>query len=948
MSATIFINGTERTADITAESIRIRREATHKSGMASFIMRALSTIPEENQLVEIYESSVLKFAGIISEYQDDSPLPERSARVDVMDWFHSLRGELIRTSYEGRTLLYIIQDIVRTRVLDDDLKLMLRFEEGAGTDCQDDTQYDNDATIQGSGHTWDTTNYAVDLDGSSGSFITVEDTSDLDFANNFSLCIQFTMDRLGETLLAKDNSSALSYPPYRIVVKSSGEVEFMVCPDSSTQSTLTTTTAPITVSTDHTVVCTYNKTDGVGKIYVDGAIVKSGAMTTGGAANTSDRFVIGAGSETESAAIFDVMGIEGISHKSAQASPANPIFDGKVNRVSLYSKVLTAIESRRWHLDCLEVKVASRLISSSTVPIDNAAFDYTHATDGFSKLARALGLAWNIDQQMFLSFYDLGGETSSATMDEDSGNRVIQGSMIVEKDVTQIRNRVFVRGGTYPGTWAHEVLEGDGATTIFPLPYKYDGFEMFTDTSSLCGDLISWFRMNESTGNPADLQSGTNTLTGANLAYHQTGKINQAIGFDGATSSARKTGATHVTGNSAHSLFAWVNPDVHDTTERVVVGIGDFSNGHSRISLIKISTTYYVRHTDGVTTTDTDVGDLSGAFHHVGFSYDPDVGDGNRLKIYVDGIVKSTQDLTTAQSIDAGVFEVGGDNGSNVFDGDIDEVCYFDYALSTQEQQAIFFVNDTSSLSVALLHSGIDFLDTSGFDAYYNYSEKNYKFSTAPSDGVLLYSTGQPQLPIHVTASNTESQTKYGKRELSIRDQSIDNLILGRSLAAAEVARRKDPVVNITFETYVTGIDPGETITIVAPLHGIDTLDFFVKKVETIYELPVLSGSVLHKYRVTCSNVLSKDWLDFLRDSFVSGLRTLNPNEGEAVADITSHAEDLGVADAYTIATPVDHTEAIDVADAHTENLVASGSWVFSNDAGTTTDKARFSLADFG
>ena len=84
MSATIFINGTERTADITAESIRIRREATHKSGMASFIMRALSTIPEENQLVEIYESSVLKFAGIISEYQDDSPLPERSARVDVI------------------------------------------------------------------------------------------------------------------------------------------------------------------------------------------------------------------------------------------------------------------------------------------------------------------------------------------------------------------------------------------------------------------------------------------------------------------------------------------------------------------------------------------------------------------------------------------------------------------------------------------------------------------------------------------------------------------------------------------------------------------------------------------------------------------------------------------------------------------------------------------------
>lgn len=918
MSSTLYINGTDRTADLVRESFQIQREASYKNSQLTFMLRSLSTLPMEGDVVEFYDSDVLTFSGLVATVQNQSPLPEKTAEVTVLDWYDHLMGELVRTTYEDKTFWQIVQDMIATRVLEDELKLMLQFEEGAGTTAEDSTDYGNDATLVGAGATWDTVNYAVALTGAAGSYVKVPDNADIDFTSNFSIGIEFTPDVLNQTIVQKEHSGNT---PYRIAVNSSGYIVFRVTESDDTAHDLTMDSNALVAGTRYSVVCTWNKTTGLGKIYVDGVLRKSGSLTTNALVNSSGDLVVGASSGTS--------------------------FDGTVYRISAYSRELSALEARRWYLDILEVKAPARLMAASDTNIISAVFSYEWPAECFTRLATELGLAWRIDEKMFVHFFDLAGGAPLMTIDEDDGISTIQGMTEVERDKTQVRNVIFVRGGVYAAAWQMDILKANGADTTFALPYRYEGFEMFTDSPSLCADVRSWWKMDVGSGNLTD-EKAVNTLTASNLTYSVAGQLDDAVEFNGTTSTARKTSASHLTGDAEHAMSIWVNPDVHDTTKRILIGFGDFSGGRSVLSLIKVSSTYYVRHEfSGAIVTDTDVGDLSGGWHLVGMSYDPDAAAGPTLRVYVDGELVSTT-IVTAPSIDAGVVEIGGNNGSTVFDGKVDDGMLFDYALSDQEQASLYLLGDMEQRSAALLHSGIEFVDDSGFDAYYNYGEKNYRFTNAPSNGVLLFATGQPQVPVQVIQSNSGSIQAYGRRELEINEPTIESIVTARQQAAAELGRRKDPTVRIVFSTFRTGITPGVVLSMFLPSFGISSGDYFVQRVDTSYALPSMVSSKQHLYRVECVNTLSKDWIDFLRDAFNRKRRRIDPGEEQAVGDLQDHDEDITVAEAWTIATPVSHTEDLTTDDDHDVVSVTSGNYKWSNDGGTTPDRLRWDLGDWG
>lgn len=922
MSSTIYINGTDKTNDVVRESYNMTRDSSYRNSSLSFVLRAITTLPDEGDVVEFYDSGVLVFGGKISFISHISPLPEKAVQITCVDWYHEVMAQMVRKTYIGQTLYAIVQDIVKTRVLEQDLKLMIQFEDGTGTTALDSTQYDGDATLVGA-VTWDTTNFAVDMDGASGSYISIADDADVDFRSDFSLCIELRLDALNRTILHKTNGA--NDPPYKVSVGATGFITFTVSTSDTDDFSIVTTTHALVTGTDYSIVCTYDQATGIGKIYIDGVERKSGSLTTSNLNNSTGALVVGATSGNS--------------------------LDGKVYRISAYSRTLSALEARRWDLDMLEVKAPERLMRSAELTIEHIAFPYVYPADCLTDLCGELGLAWRIDQQMFIRVYDVTGGDVAATIDEDDGLSMLQGQTSVDVDISQVRNVVIVRGGVYSGTWQSDVLLGNGSNTVFPLPYKYADFEMFTDTAGLCGSLRSWFKMEESSGNLAD-QKAANTLVASNLTYSQSGKLGNALDFNGTTSTARKTAAAHGTGNYEHSMLSWVKPDLHDTTERVIMGFGDFAGGHSKLSIISVSSVFYIRHNfgDGIVNDFALTATLVGAWHLVGMTYNPTGATGKELKVYLDGAqVGSTIVLASTPDIDAGVMEIGGNNGATVFDGDIDDTSFFNYALSDQEHESYYMLANTSTVSAAILRTGTEFLDeVSGFDALYNYSEKNYKFSTAPSNGNKLYPTGQPQIPVQAIRANPASIETYGRREMEINDSTIEDIQAARQLASAQLSRLKSPVTTIGFSTYKTGIDPGDLVSIVMPSYGISSGSYLVQKVTTAFNLPILDGSIQHVYTIEAVNVPSKDWLDFMRDAFLAERRKIDPAEEQTIGDLQDYTEDIGVAEVWTIQTPIDHDEAVGVDDAHPITTVTSGGYKWSNDGGTTTNKLRWNLGDWG
>ena len=84
--------------------------------------------------------------------------------------------------------------------------------------------------------------------------------------------------------------------------------------------------------------------------------------------------------------------------------------------------------------------------------------------------------------------------------------------------------------------------------------------------------------------------------------------------------------------------------------------------------------------------------------------------------------------------------------------------------------------------------TGIEFInDIADFDALHNFSEKNYKFTTAPADAKTLYPTGLPQVPIQVLRINQGSIDTYERRELVVQDAAIQSLTLAPLRATAEL-----------------------------------------------------------------------------------------------------------------------------------------------------------------
>ena len=103
------------------------------------------------------------------------------------------------------------------------------------------------------------------------------------------------------------------------------------------------------------------------------------------------------------------------------------------------------------------------------VSINSIKFNYIQLSQCLRKIAQLTGRNWYIDYEKDVHYFPL--TTDPAPFDIDSTNNEYT-DLNISKDTSQLKNRVYVRGGTKLSDATTYSVKGDGVARQFPLPDK--------------------------------------------------------------------------------------------------------------------------------------------------------------------------------------------------------------------------------------------------------------------------------------------------------------------------------------------------------------------------------------------------------------------------------------------------------------------------------------------
>lgn len=129
---------------------------------------------------------------------------------------------------------------------------------------------------------------------------------------------------------------------------------------------------------------------------------------------------------------------------------------------------------------CAGYGITTTDVISSAV-ISQISFNYIQPSQALRKIADLTGNNWYIDYDKSLHYFPL--TTNPAPYDiTDTASEHSQ--LRITKDSSQIKNRIYVRGGTYLSDFTTYIEVGDGQKRKFPLPDKPHSVTVEVDTGS--------------------------------------------------------------------------------------------------------------------------------------------------------------------------------------------------------------------------------------------------------------------------------------------------------------------------------------------------------------------------------------------------------------------------------------------------------------------------------
>lgn len=134
------------------------------------------------------------------------------------------------------------------------------------------------------------------------------------------------------------------------------------------------------------------------------------------------------------------------------------------------------------------------------------------------------------------------------------------------------------------------------------------------------------------------------------------------------------------------------------------------------------------------------------------------------------------------------------------------------------------FANLVVKLNTVTQDLGVDFLDEFGVsvEVLYNFQEKTIRWETPLTDGDVIEFTGNPKVPVFAVAEDPVSIAQYGKIEKLIREDSIENNVVARRRANAELYTYAEPIIDARFQTYTPGLRAGMLINIQSDIQDVN------------------------------------------------------------------------------------------------------------------------------
>lgn len=107
-----------------------------------------------------------------------------------------------------------------------------------------------------------------------------------------------------------------------------------------------------------------------------------------------------------------------------------------------------------------------------SITVNSIAFNRLTVSKCLQLLAEQVNYSWYVDYNKDIHFFAKNSEAAPFSLSDTSGNYLFS-SLRVKDDLSQLRNRVFVRGGEYKGASRSENFTGDAVKKTFALGNKF-------------------------------------------------------------------------------------------------------------------------------------------------------------------------------------------------------------------------------------------------------------------------------------------------------------------------------------------------------------------------------------------------------------------------------------------------------------------------------------------
>jgi len=225
------------------------------------------------------------------------------------------------------------------------------------------------------------------------------------------------------------------------------------------------------------------------------------------------------------------------------------------------------------------------------------------------------------------------------------------------------------------------------------------------DSLNALGYPVGYWNFDEGSGTIASEGCGnirTGTVYGATWT---DGKYGKTLNFDGQNDYVEVNSIAGLpTGTSAFTLSVWINPK--SMTDNYIISYGNtVNNGLNSLGLSSTSVCHYFWGNDQC----VEVGNITNRWTHVAVTY-----DSTNIRIYVNGTLVLTQAPSATPNVQSSNLEIGIRLSDKLaaFNGSIDEVRIYDYALSSDHISTLF----NTKIVKAMPNSGDGYIE-GGFDA---------------------------------------------------------------------------------------------------------------------------------------------------------------------------------------------------------------------------------------